>query len=900
MVKLGYKLNPKTGDYERKVSVNKKNGKKEVTITAAKLPNEQGNVYYSCSPEVNGEYMFLGFLSRSSDTGACVPCCFKKDPSKSKNKYRRNFHMQCMGKQVANDEFDKDDIGDKLYILQDTNKMLPGRYGYLNKYLDYYFNSVLNKEKVIKSNYLIETTTGYYMKFGSKQDVYPYLNAISACLNMSYETIVFKIKKAVEDKSIWTSNNSGDSKTQFENIENYILTLETNEELDYQFCDDVISIPGVLLDEGLNVYIFEKKELNSKVDFVLLCKNLENIIYYHDPLRKNIILVKENLNYYPIMLIHKGTKDKNISVKSVFDKNDECIQHIMNYMNLSCNSVTFEESLSMSAKKTYYSWFAKNEINKLPSSQFIDTRNKCTFLICDNFPVPVKPSGALYHLPISNTLPIPGLMELIDFLRSINNIVPMNIMGFVYDTVDNGNYKIINIICNDFSIEIEPIQLSDSDMDNIVPGYVLRTKTLYDEIDQEIKKGPSNVTIDDRIKSTKQDNYKMEHYELFRYELSHFLNMSVNIKKKIQSILESKSQNKQLEIKNILLKALSDDLYSKVVQSGGSAKFITLDNEPINTENYEIKNNRELCSQHKTKNDCSQYSHCSWNKHCSYRVSEKELLYFVSRVSSELVYNEMKSKELLNIDEYYVLDVIDINNYTYREGQKIIKSDNININKILGEMFGKANIPTIGKKRLFKANKSIHDENTKFPLEKIGDTYYQQIITTNSLFRAYSNSIYWIKNNMSDPVYRNLGYYSVLQTELSNTFKSFVYSTISNERKMRILYEKLDNIINLEYQSFYDEYRTKIFLDINYYYLGIVDLLILNTQHKIPIMLYNNYDSLFLIIDDTITFNNIDGSKENEINDVLRNYDLSKCIKIKYKIPNITINSIPEHVFSVY
>jgi hypothetical protein len=57
----------------------------------------------------------------------------KKTPSLSKNKYRKNFHLQCMGKQISNESFNKDDVGDKLYILQDTNKMLPGRLGYLYK-----------------------------------------------------------------------------------------------------------------------------------------------------------------------------------------------------------------------------------------------------------------------------------------------------------------------------------------------------------------------------------------------------------------------------------------------------------------------------------------------------------------------------------------------------------------------------------------------------------------------------------------------------------------------------------------------------------------------------------------------------------------------------------------------
>jgi hypothetical protein len=135
-------LNPKTGDYERVVTVTQGGKKKSITIVAAKFTGEN-NIYYTCSPEENKEYMYIGFLSRSSDSNMCIPCCFKKDASTSKNKFKRNFHLQCMGKNNTGDEYNKEVFGDKLYILQDTNKMLPGRFGYMYKYLDYYFNSLL-------------------------------------------------------------------------------------------------------------------------------------------------------------------------------------------------------------------------------------------------------------------------------------------------------------------------------------------------------------------------------------------------------------------------------------------------------------------------------------------------------------------------------------------------------------------------------------------------------------------------------------------------------------------------------------------------------------------------------------------------------------------------------------
>ena len=898
MIKLGYKLNPESGDYERKISLPGKT-KKDVIIKAAKFTNNSGSIYYTCSPETNGEYMFIGFLSRSSNTGMCVPCCYKKDPGASKNKYRRNFHLQCMGKDVSDNEYDKDDIGDKLYILQDTNKMLPGRYGYPSKYLDYYFNSVLNKDKVIKNNYLVESKGGYFMKFGSKQDKYPYLNALAPCLDIGYDDIILKIEKAIKDDSIWSYANNGDLKTQFTNRETFIDTLKTNEELDHVYTDDIISVPGVLSVEGLNIYIFEKNISKTRIDFVLLCKNIENIIYYHDPMRKNIILVKEDLNYYPIMLIHKDIKDKQIQVKSLFDKDDEIIQHIMNYLKLSCNSVTFDSIKIESAKNVYYNWFSNNKSNILPTAQYIDSRNKCTFLIIDNkFAIPVKPSGCIYHLPINDNFPIPPINELIEFIKTIQNTISIDLHGFVYDVEESGIYNIISVILeNESIIHVVPQKFSAREMNEMIPDYIIKTRTLYDEIDHQISKGSDNYMLDERLSQVKRNEFEDEHYELFRYELSHFLNMSVNIKNKIIKILQSDEPNKKSSIKDLLLKNISEELFDELNQSGGAPKFIDVNNDKVDANKYTLNNNRELCSQLKNSKDCGKNIHCNWNRHCMFSVTQLDLLKFLSRVSSELVHNEMKSKEILNIDEYYVLDVIDINNYTYRDGQKIIKSDNINIRKILGEMFGKSNIPTIGKRRLYKLNKTLYDDNNEFPMEKIGQYHYQTIVSSNPLFRAYSNGIYWQKNNMSDPIYRNLGYYSDLQTELSNTFKSYVYTWISTPKLMKSLYNYIKDLIKIDYQTFYEEFRTKIFLNIDFYYMGIVDLLILNKQHDIPIVLTDYYDSIFLIIDNGIKYNNLDASK-SDMN--VPQYNMEKCIKIKYKLTKLSINSVPEHVQSVY
>ena len=109
----------------------------------------------------------------------------------------------------------------------------------------------------------------------------------------------------------------------------------------------------------------------------------------------------------------------------------------------------------------------------------------------------------------------------------------------------------------------------------------------------------------------------------------------------------------------------------------------------------------------------------------------------------------------------------------------------------------------------------------------------------------------WIINNFSEIQYRNLGYYSVIQTELSNLFKSYIYDWIILEQNQEILKKELNKHMKIDIA----EYKTKLFLQKEYYYLGIIDLFILNQYHNIPVMCYDKYDNIFLIIDKRIIFN---------------------------------------------
>jgi hypothetical protein len=372
-----------------------------------------------------------------------------------------------------------------------------------------------------------------------------------------------------------------------------------------------------------------------------------------------------------------------------------------------------------------------------------------------------------------------------------------------------------------------------------------------------------------------REKYNTEHYQLFRYEMANYINMSVEVRRNIIKIIDGKEGGKTDKLFEILMKIITQNNV-----------FTIIKNQP-DTTRYKAKNIREVCSINKGQDKCDKNIHCVWNNKCKFGLTEQQATMFISKVIDELLHNELKSNELLSKEGYFIQDVININNFTHRKGQKIIKSTNINVNKIFSELFGQGNIPMMGKKRLFKAsNDIISDEDKK--LKNVGNKYYQKIVLHKAIFRAYANSIYWLKSLNVDKNKKNLGYYSVLQTDITNTFYSYIYSWITNEIKMKQVYDKVKRIVKIPFNVFYEEYRAKIFVEKEFYYLGVHDLTIMYFYHKIPIIIYDNFGDMYLYIDKN-------GASMGKYEG-----DEKAAIKIQYISNEMNIHTYPQEVNVIY
>jgi hypothetical protein len=973
LIKKGYILNKKTGIFEKKI-ISKGKKKTEMTLKTIKLPefDEEGNqtsneIHYACDPEENGEHMYVGFLTRSTNPfGHCMPCCFKKDPMISKNKEKRQFFLSCLGNVGESDvsKSSQKTVGDRLYILQDTNKIQEGRFGFLPKYLDFYFNNMLGKQKKIKHHYLAKTDTGYFFKYGSKQDEFQFLNAISSILDMNIDAIKTKIIDALEkDKheQLYTYLNNGDIKTQFGIKDNFISYIKYNAYLDFDITNSIISVPGILVDGGLNIVIFQKRTIvikktfekeKMREDFNINCQNIEDVFSLENPHRHTIFMVKENKNYYPIVMVKKDDENsKTMSVVKLFkydNKTSNIVYHIKDFYEKNCNgsfidTVVYKNS-SLTARETVRALNKTENKDFLPKYQIIDVRNKCKYLITlNNTIIPVRPSGSLYDIQIVKSID-KYIASFGDTFKNLNDIykrtdkhIPIKPIGVYYDDKHNTSIKITAIITQTkdvIPIKSETINIADIEK----MGLTYENKPLTDKIDNEILKGRSQIKPDERIVSVKIDNYENESYELFRLEFSDYINRKENsqLRHKIEQLMTDKKLErfeKVSKLRLILYRLIDKTLFDRYKnsldgsikstadiesdvdvdyssatddnQTGGKYdRLIHIATKVPDLTNYQLYNDRNTCSTNKDKDVCNINPHCHWtHTGCYMSLTKKLIIMFVNKMSEELASNDLKAFEIMKIGNYFVSDIVDYSRFTERAEQKIVRSSSNTIKKVLHELFGKDNMPKIGRRRTNKLlDVNYQQINIDNPLIDMKDFYLQKVIEKNlTIYRAYVNGYYWIKNMYNDIESKNLGYYSPLQTDLANYFRGLIIEWLKSTKNKPIIHEKLVKYMNIKRTSkdHVHDFIIKMAKDIPTLTNCIVELYVLSKINSIPIVVYNDDNNVKYIFDDGLLYNSLETPK---LPKEMFKYSDPKMRKhyINLRFMLISNNRIPDDIETIY
>jgi hypothetical protein len=876
--------------------------KKTVQIRAIKLIDydDEGSTYerwYACDPETNGEHMHIGFLTRSLNPyGLCMPCCYKKDHAISKNKEKKLFFDRCLS--AGEGDAPGKVTGDKLYILQDTNKIQDGRISFLPRYLDVFFNVMHNKTRKLRNHYLLNTgSTGYIFKYGVVQEDNPYLNAVASCLNITQEEVKNRLINMLEkdDDRIFISLNNGDLKSQFQSREALIKFIQISSYLDWDILSDLIAIPGAIIPEGMNVVILEKnvhvirqhlEKERIKEDYYPVCTNMENLTNLSDPIRKTIILMSEGRYYYPLANVVKlNDASRDLDLNFTFSWGDPMMLQLYKYYRTNCCSET-SDLLGITQLPIAKRIAQILETIDPPRAQFTDKRNRCRYLLTKSGSlIPTRPSGTLWNLAIradinKYLLPLDETVTRFNRLQQkISGQLPISILGVFVDEAANDKVHAISLKLN-YPEEFIPLAPTWESTRRIQDSLQLtvQNRPVIDKIDKAIELGKEKM--DQRMLTIGREKFNGESYELFRLELSDYLDRHAETKQKLMNIIDRNLPDKKLRTREFLLKLVDTDLWNlyrrairgvtkktkvetsnrseeedmeddkeeeletvpeisdggehddssfnegpehtststdleeekeeaqKIIsrhrhnssQAGGVPKDrLLIIRNPIKEEKlayYRPNNQRTVCN----TNDhpqCSINPHCSWiGERCRFTTTKNLLLEFVNKVSEELSNEDpkyMKKLEILRQGDYFVSDIGDYNQYTERPGQRVVRSNSSKIASIIEELFGKEAVPKMGKRKVIQAGEIDYVAlNLSNPPKLIGEVLLQLINPgQNTIYRAYVNGHYWINHPHQETSLRNLGFYSQLQTQLSNYYKNSVIQWIRDKNNR----EEVETII---------------------------------------------------------------------------------------------------------
>ena len=824
LIKNGYTFNPDTKNFEKKVKINNK----EVTLKTIKIPSENKNIYYTCDIETNKKYSYIGYLTKSKHpSGLCMPCCFKNDSFNTKNVKKRDINEKCVKGGLMETVGENYNIkSDKIYILQETNKIQEGRFSFLPEYLDIFFNKLLSNDKIIKNHYLIQSKSGYFFKYGVSNQKIPYLSAISSLLEKDYQEILNELFDNISD-ILFTCLNNGEIKLRFGELETYKNYIQNNIGVTHEFLDDLICYKY-----NINTFIFEKrisKRINENQewikydDYILICKNTENYNQYKKT--NTIIMLKDDQLYFPIYNLQKdqSKKEKYINIGKLFkyeDTETNVINRINKYYMLNCLQNT-----KISSNTFYNAKEIKDLISKPIIGQVIDSRYKCRYVLVQNtnksiFLFPVYPSGCLdkIHIYKSDTEYINTLSSTMKFILDLDiNIVPS---GVVYNQQIRDKYMISGLYLQEnIIIPVTVTRLDEKEIKQFAKEFKIKNmmiikQTKDDIIDREILKGPENRIVDNRIMKVNKVEYTEESYARFRLELSEYI--SNNPKLGIE--LDKTSDDNVNSVKQFLTKNVKD--------------IVTIIPRIPKLDDYVTTNFRQLC---KLDQKCSHY-HCGKvGKTCQLQLTSDMLKDFIIRLSNELVYNSIKRQEILRKNGYIVPDIYDYDFFSSKQNEKIFKSSNLTLDTILKEIYGENNIPIIGKKKLLKINNVIE----LYPPRIFGKKIEQLVKKEFGLYRSIINGFYWIKNPLLETEYRNLGYESSLQNDIINLFKGRIINWFSDENNLNKLYKDFDI-------KYIPQLKEKLVsqepLDSMYKYELYILSIILNCR----INVYNQYDEIIL------------------------------------------------------
>jgi hypothetical protein len=839
--------------------------------------------------------IYPGFLSKDKHPqGLCLPCCYKK-PKNIPGTPAYIAFKKCLGEENLDDTVVKDG---EIYILGKGAPIEKDRYGKLS----------VDIERLLKTNLdtgYLKNKSGYLRKGINHTKNNSFLSAIAdiiSCDKKNLKMDVNKLKAMLIEKlnePLFKSLHSGNLINIFYTMENYIKYLNNNDiTITHKYLWDLMQRENVLTEEGVNLFIFE----NDK----LLCPVGENVQYFFDNNKKNIIISKSNMFYEPVY--HLEGFGKTTTITCIFDFSREEIKKIYDISQEGCKNKFYIDWLQVlkdniikynlkidnlvttngdNLQKTFNELLnnIKNRnLNEeyLPKLQYIDSYNKVFGLLLKNgLYLPVSPTKYNEKLPYQIVMDLNDIKPL-SFKDTIKHMEELNkktelSCKIVSKILDIKNNKKIIALVNENNRFIPIIHFLNIDKKLPISNlnyYSDIDESLFDKIEQ----------IDERIDVINKKKYEDETYMRLKFELSKFLQLPENNKylEKINEIIQSDKKNYSKNKSEMYI--LLNTIYSNL---------ITIKNNIIDYSEYNMPNKRIPCFMRnitkiskiskKEKNEykelngninlnCQDDPHCVEDKGtCKLFVNQHNLIYsdrkinnynfYLSKIVDELLRYKLKRNEILKDNIPIIIDkeIIKENKNKY----VIVHTINMNeIEKVLEKLFYDNNGIQINTKNLY-------EETTTKEIAFKKEKYLKTTIEKLENIKSNDLSIYWI----------NI---------LGNQFKIKIISNTNDS-----IFNLLEKIINL---NEFKNIRNNTLFDINDIKKNIIDY-IDNFKNKQKILnLYKNNTKLknipdILLLKHEILSEEYKGS-EIDLNYISKIYNINFIIldkKIKSNTKGFTI-----------
>jgi hypothetical protein len=840
------------------------------TIRIRATKDEAGNVRGTCKTsqcpfgnhqafirESEGEKpeLYPGFLSKIfHPNGLCLPCCFKLPQNNPKSSSYKGF-KKCIGEDIENENIKNGQI----YILDKGAPIEKDRYGKLPLEIARILKTKLD------SGYL-KFNSGYLRKGIKHEKNNSFLSCICdifSCNKNNVKIDILKLKKILIDKldenifrSLYGGNlpnifhNPKKNLSALDNYKNYILNTQV--EIDHKYLWDLLQRPNIIFESGVNIFIFENNNL--------ICPNGENVNYFYNRGKNNILIIKSKELYEPIYYLEGDGKSAKKTCIFNYDKEEinkiydlslngcksqfeiewiDVLKENIKKYDINIDNITLSDGYDL--QKTLNEILINIKDKKLDNSyipilQYVDNYNK-TFGIklANGLYYPIKPSKLIEQIKYKIISDVSEI-DKIDFkniIKYTNEIIKTtNLKGSItHKVLDIKEGKYIIALVNEFNRFI-PI----NKVINNEKTLKISSLNYYSDINKSINENIENY--DRRVELVNKKNFEDETYMRMRFELSKFIQLKEN-KTYLNAIFEiiNSSDKNIVKNRNKMYELLSK-IYGKIIKVD---KGINVDYYNYKTPNKripcflrkidsnikikKIKNNENENNYDEVNFLCEDDPHCIVNnKNCSLFVNSKNLLdihknlnnydYYISKIVDEILRFKMKRNEILydNVENIINKELIQEKPNKY----VIIHTLNNNeINNSIEKLF-------LDTKGLYIDNRNLYEEiSTKevgFKLNK----YIKSNVMTIKNNKTENLSGYWEKilNNK----------FKIKITEDNNIFSliEFVLNIIKNSNNEEVniisiknkIIQYLKNItvkyknlkVDEEYLlEFYKKYGDKIF-----------------------------------------------------------------------------------------